>query len=369
MRDVLGYPVVRDNTQDLAEGGTRLVSLARLAGLLHDVGHSPFSHVGERRLFKEKDGERRWRHEDYSEAIISSTEIGSIINEELDGYGITSGDVARILVGAPIREGFVSELLSSPWDVDKMDYLLRDSLYCGVQYGRFDLERLIRTLTLFREPGGGSLILAVEEGGLHAVESLILARYFMFTQVYFHDVRRAYDLVLTDLIAEALQKERGEAYYPLPSQIQEFLAWDDVRILAAAQNLSNKEARNPAWSVLVRQHPRVIFSTLPHPGPLVVKNAGRLENTLRANFPEIEKVWTDKAIDHPESYKEVDLPIKRDAKRHGQNPEWTFLRSESRAVASLEPIGQVRVYGEFKGDKALEERAVQFCQEQIGGLR
>jgi HD superfamily phosphohydrolase len=74
-----------------------------------------------------------------------------------------------------------------------MDYLLRDSLHTGVKYGQFDLHRLVHTLTFTRDPETGDPVVALEAGVVHAAEGLILARYFMFQQVYYHPVRRVYD--------------------------------------------------------------------------------------------------------------------------------------------------------------------------------
>ena len=117
----------------------------------------------------------------------------------------------------------MQELISSPWDVDKMDYLLRDSHYCGVQYGTFDLNRILNTLTLDGEAETGSLKLAIKIGGVHALEAFVLARYYMFTQIYFHDVRRAYDLILTDFIAELLEDETPLGKYPGLHDLQDYL--------------------------------------------------------------------------------------------------------------------------------------------------
>ena len=87
-----------------------------------------------------------------------------------------------------------------------MDYLLRDSYHAGVAYGRFDHFRLIDTLRILPSGEGESAqpTLGVEEGGLHSAEALLLARYYMYSQVYFHPVRRIYDIHLKDFLAADL---------------------------------------------------------------------------------------------------------------------------------------------------------------------
>ena len=158
-------------------------------------------------------------------------------------------------------EGFVQELISSAYDVDKMDYLLRDSHYCGVQYGKFDLGRILETLTLDGEDPGGGLKLGIEAGGQHALEEFVLARYFMFAQVYFHAVRRAFDLVLTEFIGDLLSENGGPGTYPSPTSVDEYLLWDDPRVFTAASELMDSDAKNLAWRIIDRQHPKAIYET------------------------------------------------------------------------------------------------------------
>ena len=113
--------------------------------------------------------------------------------------------------------------MDSELDCDKMDYLLRDSLYCGVNYGRYDVERLISSLTVYKDREIPRL--AIERGGVQAFEEFVLARYFMFIQVYFHKTRRYFDITLSKALKELLP----DGTYP--EDVNEYLEWDDNRVL------------------------------------------------------------------------------------------------------------------------------------------
>ncbi len=163
----------------------------RIAALVHDVGHGPFSHVVESIL--------NFHHEDFSiEAVLSdSTGIGKTIREHSPDISKKIADIIRGKF-TPVALG---QLVSSQLDVDRMDYLLRDSLMTGVKYGIFDLEWIIKSLEI-DEPNDR---LYVSAPGIYAVEDYLQARYYMYRQVYFHRTLRSAEAVLHSLLRRALE--------------------------------------------------------------------------------------------------------------------------------------------------------------------
>ncbi|MDD4351676.1 MAG: HD domain-containing protein [Candidatus Gracilibacteria bacterium] len=148
--------------------------LARIAALLHDIGHGPFSHSFEYLKLGFP------HHEETTLKIILGK---SEINRVLKRYKINFKELTSIISGSSGLP-LVSELLHGHFDIDRADYLLRDSHATGVKYGVFDLARLLSSLTFFKQ--ANKIHLAVEKKGLHALEEFILARYFMYEQVYLH---------------------------------------------------------------------------------------------------------------------------------------------------------------------------------------
>jgi uncharacterized protein len=253
-REVLELELAYDDA-----GFKRYRQLVRLAALLHDVGHGPFSHAGEELLPFNEERKEQYRHEDYSAAIVRAHFRAAIEDHPAsNNYGFTADDVASLIEGtAGAKQGiFWRDIISGQMDADRMDYLLRDSHHIGVGYGRFDLHRLVSTVQAIPAAFGRPPRLGISEGGWHAAEALVLARYFMFTQVYFHKTRVAYDIHLRGALREILPG--GKFPKPEGDDLTEFLKWDDWRVLG---RLSDGEGGEHGERLRTRQHYRRIHAT------------------------------------------------------------------------------------------------------------
>lgn len=184
--------------------------ILRFSALLHDIGHPPFSHAAEALLpplsslelpkeLKEA-APRQSTHEDFSQMIIFHlAENEKLLNrqEATDIIGILSknhhpSERMNAVSGDPLIYPLLRQLISGEIDADRMDYLLRDSYFAGVPYGRFDLDRLISSLTCFREENLNQFLLAIDGEGVPAYEIFLLARIHMFYQIYYHKSLGAY---------------------------------------------------------------------------------------------------------------------------------------------------------------------------------
>jgi uncharacterized protein len=154
------------------------------AGLLHDIGHGPFSHAFED-VFK-------LDHEVISANFIRQE---SSVNTILNNYGEDLADEIASIIEKTHPNRILVQLISSQVDADRMDYMLRDSYNCGVNYGTFDIERLLRSMSISDDK------LVFKESGVHAIEDYIFARYHMYWQVYLHPVATSFEVILTKILA------------------------------------------------------------------------------------------------------------------------------------------------------------------------
>jgi hypothetical protein len=203
---------------------------ARAAALLHDVGHGSFSHVMEKVL--------GLHHERWTVEVVLSEETA--IGQLLRAYSADLPAKVAAIIEGKFQPAALAQLVSSQLDVDRMDYLLRDSLMTGAKYGIYDLEWIINALAIDEEHDR----IYVAARGLYAVEEYLQARYYMFRQVYFHRTLRSAEAVLRAILRRALALlETGEAVWCAPEtafekvlrrnslKLTEYLEVDDSDVL------------------------------------------------------------------------------------------------------------------------------------------
>jgi uncharacterized protein len=164
---------------------------ARAAALLHDVGHAPFSHAMEKTLGV--------HHERLTIAAITSEE--TTLYQTLVSHSSELPDRVASIIAGDFEPAALAQLVSSQLDVDRMDYLLRDSLMTGAKYGLYDLEWIINALQI--DEAHDRVFVAAR--GVYAVEEYLQARYYMFRQVYFHRTLRSAEAVLRSALRRALE--------------------------------------------------------------------------------------------------------------------------------------------------------------------
>ena len=188
------------------------VDLIRISALLHDIGHGPFSHVSE--------GVLSFPHEELTRYVVTQTSIRDLLEEKFD-----VNEIADIING----KGHLGPIVSGELDVDRMDYLLRDSHNTGVSYGIIDYERIISNLKL--EDG---LILDIK--GVQAAEGALVSRYFMYPSVYQHHTTR----IVNSMFRRALQKTFDEKII----DEHEIYRYDDSDITSMFRNSENEYVRD-----------------------------------------------------------------------------------------------------------------------------
>jgi HD superfamily phosphohydrolase len=193
------------------------MDMTRIAGLMHDVGHGPFSHVFEQLLIKDLDK----THEDITSWIIEKGEL----SDKIAKMGYKPEEVGKLAVGKLHKSGkaFLDQIISSAVDVDKQDFIVRDTFHTGAEYGFIDVFRLIHALDVLGED------LAVEQGALSALEAFMIARIESFKSIYFHRVGRAAQIMLA-MAMEKADEELGLTAFKTP---EEYLAMDDYTVWAA----------------------------------------------------------------------------------------------------------------------------------------
>lgn len=178
--------------------------IVRLSALLHDIGHGPFSHISEDILNKYSNHagstEKEKIHEKITAKLIEyNKELGNLLSS------VDRENVVGLLNGEKVDLTLMKEIVSGPLDADKIDYLLRDSYFCGVKYGIFDLNRMLNTLDFYKETE--DKYIAVNYDGTNSLEQFVLAKYYMTTQVYRHKIRAISDAMIIRGLELGIEKD------------------------------------------------------------------------------------------------------------------------------------------------------------------
>ena len=252
----------------------------RMAALCHDLGHLPFSHAAVTELLP-----TGWDHERMTAEIIRSKKMKGIWEDELT-MPLKTEQIVKVALGPKDAgklgldlsdwETILSEIITGDtFGVDRMDYLLRDSLHIGVAYGKFDHYRLIDTLRILPksegENGSKEPVLGLTAGGLQSAEALLWARYFMFSQVYFHPVRRIYDIHLQDFLQNWLEGGKFSI------DIEDFLRMTDNEVIVEMQKAvfdPQSPSHIHAKRIIEHKHFKVLYECTPDDREINI-NAGK----------------------------------------------------------------------------------------------
>ena len=235
--------------------------IVRLSALLHDIGHGPFSHISEDVLDRYSDIDETKKekiHEKITAKLIEH-------NREISGL-LSSDDresIIGLLTGTKVDFSLMREIVSGPLDADKMDYLLRDSYFCGVKYGVFDLDRMLNTLDFYEESYDQHM--AVRYDGINSLEQFVLAKYYMTTQVYRHKIRLVSDAMIIRGLELGIEKDgidflnRLYRYEDTEEYIENYLNHWDERVI---NELVFSERPGFAHDIFKRLYNRLLFKQI-----------------------------------------------------------------------------------------------------------
>ena len=220
------------------------IEILRLAGLLHDIGHGPFSH-----LFEEIIQEKKISHEDFGKEIILKSEIG----DKLSKNGFDKKLITRIAFGNS-KFQYMNEIISGALSADMMDYILRDGYFTGAEHAKIDHKRITQSLSVFQKK------LALERSALYSFESMMHSRYQMFKAVYFHKTVRAAEVMLL----EALRSSDDEFGFT-NFNLDEFVKLTDEYVLSnliSSKSPKLKRARQFAQDYQNRKLLKCVFERI-----------------------------------------------------------------------------------------------------------
>lgn len=229
----------------------RVIQRARLAALLHDIGHPPLSHAAESLLPTRgellgpsvSEPDERASHEDISELVLTASPLADTLDQHFAPHGVRAREIAAIIAEkhpVVVEDGvdfgtLLHALVSGELDVDRMDYLLRDSYFAGVQYGVYDRGWLVSNVRLVTEDNVARL--ALDMRAVPSFEHFLLARYHMFQMVYYHPISDSYDATLRRWLASVGPEAR------FPAKLSEYVHCTDAWLRARLESSTDQWAR------------------------------------------------------------------------------------------------------------------------------
>ena len=211
-------------------------TFVRQAALLHDIGHGPFSHVSEYAL--DRFADRSALSPDQKKEKIHEVITGHLIrNHEtiVQRLGQETCDRVAQLLSDGVGDPVLRTIVSGPLDSDKQDYLLRDSLHAGVNYGVYDIHQLQRSLVTEKLADVKELMIRAD--GVHAVEQFVMAKYYLTTMVYRHKIRQITDQMIIRAIILGIESDNNKDLEKLyrfeqkPKFYENYLKWNDAKFL------------------------------------------------------------------------------------------------------------------------------------------
>ncbi len=211
------------------------LQMLRYAGLLHDVGHGPFSHIFDSFLSKVMNK----THEDMTRTIIEKTKINDILREE----GFDTKKISQLSVGLlhDIDNIYINQIIVGTFDVDKMDYVSRDSYHTGAGYGYIDIFRLIYTMDIHNKQ------LVVNMNAIPTLETFLIARLESFKTIYFHKASRAVQIMLVNAIEQSKDELPCINFRNVDEylKLDDYMLWNELKKCEKSNSIMNDiEQRN-----------------------------------------------------------------------------------------------------------------------------
>ncbi len=276
----------------------RFRQITKLAALLHDIGHGPLSHTTEEvmpavdelqiSVYPQGASPRRANHEDYTIKFVTDSNIASLIKKfhpDIDPYHVAClidknlpCDETVFNDGKIDYRGILTQIVSSELDADRMDYLERDSYFCGISYGNIDRDWLIQNLTIHIENYRAQL--ALNRRALYAFDDFLISRHHMHLMVYFHHKSVVYDEMLVRYLSSP------DCKFFLPPKLEDYIAYTDYKLYEHLDDVSDKWAKR-----IADRNPYRVVTELHNQDPDRVSHAQKILTDA-----DIDYIYTNSSI-------------------------------------------------------------------------